>query len=89
MGVTDDHQIHSVGLTERTAHNEERVGDASPNTASAVLCNPAKNYLLANRKEGLKPNPKNGFQVIVSYACLGFARMCFTTFSHRKITAVT
>lgn len=89
MGVTDDHQIHSVGLTERTSHNEERVGDASPNTASAVLCNPAKNDLLANRKEGLKPNPKNGFQVIVSYACLRFARTCFTTFSHRKITAVT
>lgn len=48
-----------------------------------------KNDLLANRKEGLTPNPMNGFQVIVSHACLGFARMGFTTFSHRKITAVT
>lgn len=48
--MTDDHQIQSIGLTERTTYNVGRVGDASPNTASAVLCNPAKNGLLSNSR---------------------------------------
>lgn len=50
MGVTDDHQIQSIGLTERTTHNVGRVGDASPNIVSAVLCNSAKNGLLSNSR---------------------------------------
>lgn len=45
LAVTGDHQIQSIGLTERTTYNVGRVGDASPNTASAALCNPAKKRL--------------------------------------------
>lgn len=36
----------------------------------------------------LNPNPKNGFQIIISHAFPGFTRVCFKTFSYRKITSV-